>query len=780
MRKKRVFKLIIILIYILYVLIRKMSIGNKDLNKSNMMINILMDEISELKKDIEKNNIIISKFALRKNKEKKNDEISNKDESIMKNEKKCSDKCESKCVENRDNVMNNNLNVLGDNFKCSNEGKLAYSRMLEIYNAGQEKQKCENVSEVNVLDVDVPNKSEENLKIYELPNIIRDGKIICPSAPVMSSSDVIDYFLKNNKVVQSSVVIKQMESENSVNDKENKFKLPHNPYARDSDFLNISSNKDLKKNESKNKNVNDSTGDVIGIKHERSGGVIVDNEVVNSILENNCNISTSIEDEKRKILREDETIRLLFNKTDEGVLQEFKFPVGNGIEMCSISAFVSNKTHAETYGQLISIGETSVSTNVFKVFRNSSLSIGMVMSLEPDKYSRNKIANSNIHIPFAVGYNTLFPKIVYVIVSNFLGKKPKQITVGHEHGNRENKCHLQICVKFYEALSRFLFPGYVNIRYKEQEFKLLFMQQMGRNSKALAKYCEKGKDFSRLFNGDTDDKDTFDGKGVYYEICRKKNEISIDEAREMIILNDPKGYFLSQMNYERALMQIVRPKLPPFYWVFPPKSDYIWKVEVNVDGSEKKKLFMDVFINWFNNYCLYVGPSNRRKALCLYSDRRAIGKTWFVEHLVNHPGYILKYRNTFVTKPIDPQIKLLLLDDMRMIDKRNFETWKGLVASENTTMRDTYVNDMFEKSVPCIITTNNFEMFTTFCRSRMFNTQVVSIKVNDCLMSPKFCRYDLLKEERYTSSEDEKDMNFLVKELMEISQKNGTYNYLFN
>ena len=348
--------------------------------------------------------------------------------------------------------------------------------------------------------------------------------------------------------------------------------------------------------------------------------------------------------------------------------------------------------------------------------------------MELVKYTNNENENLNIHIPFVDENVSPYPKILYTFLKNFLSTDIEQIIIGHEHGTYKKRCYLEVIVKFKKKLTRILNPGYLIINYYGKEYTLLFMQQIGRNSSSLAHYCTKGKKIQKFFYYNDDEK-----KKLYQNV--------FDDIINDLLQNNLKKYFISNVNFEKRFRNAVLPFLEPFKWVLPPKTDYVWKI--TIPDKDKRISFMTVFSKWFENYCTKVTDQNyKRKALCLYSKEKDMGKTWFAEHLVNDPGYILKYYQTFSEKPFKSYYKLLLLDNMKAMTSDNLYTWKRLVASEPINFRNFSISKGFSLSLPCIITTNDIKLVATFINDRLFNTQVVTIEIDECLMEKKFQKED--------------------------------------
>lgn len=391
--------------------------------------------------------------------------------------------------------------------------------------------------------------------------------------------------------------------------------------------------------------------------------------------------------------------------------------------------------------------KNEVSDNIYKVIQNNSESIGMVFYMEKG-YSSNPDENSVYHIPFL--NQGFYPKIIEKIVIDYLKVEVEQIVVGHEHGDLNKKCHLQTCIKFKKKFSKILNPGFLVIENIDtfEKVKLLFMQQKAKNSKALWNYCLKDNDYEFLVpdkalkfkknkNGNID---------AFKTLVQNKESLNKEEAENLILLHDPSKYFSSFINIQKALDKVFVETLEPFEW----KQPFIPE-GFTIPTQNERTLFKPIFEEWFKTYCL--GNVLRKKALCLYSKQRALGKTTFARSLVNDPGYILEYNHLFTDQKIQQrkdQLKLLLLDDV-IINRSNIQTWRSLIAGEKTTIRGLYLAETYDLNLPCIITTNDLEIVTRFVLDSTFNTQVISVEIDSYIGPPETKRNDLMKKEYHLS-----------------------------
>jgi len=184
--------------------------------------------------------------------------------------------------------------------------------------------------------------------------------------------------------------------------------------------------------------------------------------------------------------------------------------------------------------------------------------------------------------------------------------------------------------------------------------------------------------------------------------------------------------------------------------------------------------FYNVFNTWYQKYCINGEKMDRKKALCLYSKNRSMGKSYFVRHLVPDEAYILEFNNTFCWKKnMNKGIyKLLLLDDMGSITTTNKTIWKSLVASEPTVLRGAWLNEEFKERLPCIITTNDIEMVKLFRDDKLFNTQVCVIEITKYMGEPGTQREDLAHKDFILTYDTAEKLNKLSSKNIYVNSNN--------
>ena len=389
-----------------------------------------------------------------------------------------------------------------------------------------------------------------------------------------------------------------------------------------------------------------------------------------------------------------------------------------------------------------------VSENISTATKQQGNSIGVIVYGESSIYTNNKDADKDIHIQYAEAPSPLalwLKKIFEVLYK----KKIASIVMGHEHGKENQKCHLQIVINFGTVVRRVLTPGHLKITTKDEVIKLLYMQQKAKNKFALKNYCEKDGDIT-IVKDETFKKKQKKGEAnseIFSYIIENKNNLTQKEAFELIQKNNPKDFFKGFNNIKNAINNIIEDKIPvEFSWL--PIPEYL-KNYYLANGFS----FYEVFNEWYQKYCINPQKLERKKAMCLFSEKRAMGKSYFVRHLVPHPDYILEFNYNFCQhKNINsPQYKLLLLDDMRDITPETSQMWKSLIASEPTTIRGAWVNEPFTTRLPCIITTNNLNFLATIYGDQSYNTQVTIIEINEYMGEPGTKREDLFSYDFYIS-----------------------------
>lgn len=399
--------------------------------------------------------------------------------------------------------------------------------------------------------------------------------------------------------------------------------------------------------------------------------------------------------------------------------------------------------------------KNDISDNIFKEIKNNNTkSIGMVMYMPTSAYSDNDEENEKKHIEDCEAPSIL-AKILKKIFEKLYKMEIVELIMGHEHGEQNRKCHLQIIIIFEKVFRKIITPGVLRIEYEGKKIDLLYMQQKARNTNALKNYCKKERD-ATVIKGEEMEKFEFgESMDPYQYIVDNRENLTLAEGRELLF-KKPGDYFKCSANMELALKNIIIEKPPvPFSWM--PVPEHLKNYYLSGGFT-----FYDIFSNWYNMYCINGERYDRKKALCLFSTKRSMGKSYFVRHLVSHKDYILEFNNTFCQKKnLNKGVhKLLLLDDMHF-NLNDIEMWKSLVASEPTTLRAAWLNEPLTERLPCIITTNDFNLIKIFHSSDKFATQVLIIEIENYMGEPGTEREDLNKYEFYLSHKTAAKLNRL-------------------
>ena len=123
----------------------------------------------------------------------------------------------------------------------------------------------------------------------------------------------------------------------------------------------------------------------------------------------------------------------------------------------------------------------------------------------------------------------------------------------------------------------------------------------------------------------------------------------------------------------------------------------------------------EILTKWVEKYKI-VSP-NRKKALLIFSEERAMGKTTWATNLYPERETIYCRANLDAEefKNKERTAKLIVLDDITINihnkDHISREMWKAIIAGEPCTIRTPYYNYNWKRrGVPCIICTNNLMM----------------------------------------------------------------------
>ena len=373
-----------------------------------------------------------------------------------------------------------------------------------------------------------------------------------------------------------------------------------------------------------------------------------------------------------------------------------------------------------------------------------SKSFGIVVYMDDIMYVDDYEKNKDIHFPIPKEYFILyFLKHLY---DKGIGKKNEVecIVIGHEHGETNGKCHMQIYIKFEQKIRKKILPGKVTI----DGLNYLYMAQKTKTPAKLRNYCKKGGDFYELIpcktikdilreNALLDD--LMDVDDPYDKLLNTENlsdkqiltifkNCPITEYKKDFMCNGKKIYE-TYNNYIKKEQDI-----PEFNWSFP---KHIYNhIENNFGAQDKQSIAFAKLYTWFKTYCEPEGYF-RRKALFLFSLAGGVGKSYFARSLVpeisicNSPYYVY-CRGTldaseFLKK--DKTAKLVILDDINYISN-DIEIWKALTVSEPTNIRSPYHNIPWKHSLPCIMMSNNIKTLKFWMETEDLKSRCIFVGID--------------------------------------------------
>lgn len=303
---------------------------------------------------------------------------------------------------------------------------------------------------------------------------------------------------------------------------------------------------------------------------------------------------------------------------------------------------------------------------------------------------------------------------ILLIFKNNYFETPLEITVGHEHGKITNKCYYQVCVFLSKYLQKIMEPfSFTSLSGK----KYIGLFQTTMNSHSIRNYTKK----PNLTVWKDSVADGYIGVHSGMSVSDFSDHLKKSSMRDFLHYGDRMITNFVSLVQER--------EIPEFSWVIPS----------HFHAEEfKNEIFVTEILNWVEDYC-YQNPM-RKKALCLISEERGLGKTFFSKRLVNDPEYFIYDRNTLNAEnfKIKPKARLIILDEIefRECDR---QMWKALVAGEETNIRTPYNNYKFDNGLPCIICTNSIGLLSKWYLDTDFNTQVVFVEITK-YMGPKGTR----------------------------------------
>lgn len=416
---------------------------------------------------------------------------------------------------------------------------------------------------------------------------------------------------------------------------------------------------------------------------------------------------------------------------------------------------------------------------------DSTKAFGCVLYMDDEKYSGDKEANKEIHFPFLKDpdfdiqiAHKLYLAVLQAIFAVFYKKIPiKDVCIGHEHGTENQKCHLQCVVKLNGRTRNVLSPHRIVLKYKvdgvDHQHIFLFMAAKANDLTGhnLEYYCRKDGDWFTASTSDIPFVQKFNSKGeptginVYatLEAMRKAGHFTSEEASDLVATYAPQDWYKWRANILPNIMNDFSDSAEPFQWV----------------PNERVFNLYPKIREWFYRYCAGDNVPDRKKALLLYSEKRAMGKSFFARGLVNNVAYVQEFHNNFVV-PTCKEPHIIIIDDFRAPDEAqgysNWETFKKAISSELTQIRDCKVNVTLPAAydkVPCIICTNKIKFLKSMLNSTEFNTQIIPVVIDQYLGPEGTQREDLMTVEY--GNTDPKNIAFLDSLRVDPEEKREEY-----
>lgn len=373
----------------------------------------------------------------------------------------------------------------------------------------------------------------------------------------------------------------------------------------------------------------------------------------------------------------------------------------------------------------------------------TSKSFGIVVYMDKMAYDGN-VSNADVHFP--ITKEEVFIKLMESFYNIGLGShEVENAIIAHEHGKENNKCHMQIFIKFDRKVRKNIEPN----KFILDGITYLYMAQRTKTPAKLKSYCKKQKDFIELFPCESI-KNILKEKGILdklmdvddpYDTLLNNNSLKEDEIVNIFKNCKVTEYKKDFMCNSKKIMETYtkyleenKENIPPFQWNFP--KHMISQIEENFGSTDKITLAYTRIYTWFKEYC-EVDKYLRRKALFLFSLAGGVGKSYFARSLVpeispcNSPYYVY-CRGTldaseFIKK--SKYAKLIILDDVNYITN-DIEIWKALAVSEPTNIRTPYHNVPWMKNLPCVMMSNNIKTLKYWMETEDLKTRCIFVAID--------------------------------------------------
>ena len=403
-----------------------------------------------------------------------------------------------------------------------------------------------------------------------------------------------------------------------------------------------------------------------------------------------------------------------------------------------------------------------------------SKSFGIVMHMEKDSEEE--------HIPLTK------KEAMLCLLNEFynLGVKNNEVeeyVIGHEHGEKNNGCHYQIYIKFTYQVRKCIKPS----KFVKNNITILYMAQKTKTPAKLRNYCKKDHDYIEEFpcksikdilkeNNLIEESMDIDDPYDYLFKTENLNEKQIINVfKNCDITEFKKNFLIHSKNILETYNSFIKKddSIPEFSWKFPKHILEYLEDNSKLLADKKIQAYSKIY-EWFLNYCEPEGEF-RRKSLFLFSISGGLGKSFFARSLVpeislcNSPYYVY-CRGTLDAAEFSSKketARLVILDDVNYIDK-DMEIWKALTVSEPTNIRTPYHNINWNKSLPCILLSNNIKTLKYWTETPDLQTRCIFVGIDFYIGPPG------------TDNEVYHEVNSYFTDDIEKSLNKGVFSKLFN
>lgn len=339
------------------------------------------------------------------------------------------------------------------------------------------------------------------------------------------------------------------------------------------------------------------------------------------------------------------------------------------------------------------------------------------------------------HIPYTDEKNIkIWVDVLLFLYKNIFGDKVKSLVFGHEHGEKNNKCHLQIGCFFKnneKIHKRGVAPMIIEFKKENKEISLfdkflIMFQRLKKGPEELRKYCSKGKNV-QVWTVDKEKIELyfkFDKKGQKtvdpYKTLANNKQINEEDCKDFLIKHDARTFFTNYNNVTNAIKATRETELPEFEWRY--SYEYLRNLI--------SKKACDVIDYWFHTFC--EKDIERRRALFIYGRTRGTGKTYWATHLVNDDNYVLHFKSELGKYESNKNYKLLVLDDLSYDNCMNKNyVLKQIVTGQSTQYSVKFFLENYKYKIPCIFITNELGILKHFYNAPLFKEEFCFVCLED-------------------------------------------------